>query len=222
MSLRRGGGIKIQVKKMDERKEKIMTEVLRNVPFDGWTERVLKEAVKTCGYDVAYAEILFPGGVGEVVDMFVRSVDQRMLQVLEDLPLCDMKIRERIATAIKVRLEQNLPYRQAIRRAITFYAMPHNAARAAKSLWNTADSIWYAAGDTATDYNYYTKRLLLGGVYSTTLLFWLDDHSENFQDTYAFLDRRISDVLKIGDIRKAGEGIKKKLRTIPFIRLAFL
>jgi ubiquinone biosynthesis protein COQ9 len=207
---------------MDELKEKILTNALKHVPFDGWSEAVLRCAVKETGYDAAYAEILFPDGVVELVELFIARADRSMLAALSALPLAEMKVRERIRAALRLRLEQAEPVRAVIRRTLTFCALPHHAARATVSLWRTVDSIWYAAGDSATDYNYYTKRLLLSGVYSSTLLYWLDDESENMQATLEFLDRRIEDIMKIGNLRKLVEGVTRKLRHIPFVRLAFL
>jgi ubiquinone biosynthesis protein COQ9 len=108
-----------------------------------------------------------------------------------------MKVRERVKTAILTRFELVAPHREAVRRALTLEALPQHAPRALKQVYRTADAIWYAAGDTATDFNFYTKRLLLAGVYSTTLLRWLDDKSEGFSATAAFLDRRLADVMRI-------------------------
>jgi ubiquinone biosynthesis protein COQ9 len=99
---------------------------------------------------------------------------------------------------VRARLEQLAPHREAVRRALSYLALPQNAALGAKCLYRTVDAIWYAAGDTATDYNFYTKRLLLAGVYSSTVLFWLNDKSEGYAETWAFLDRRIAEVVKLG------------------------
>jgi ubiquinone biosynthesis protein COQ9 len=108
-----------------------------------------------------------------------------------------MKIRERIATCVRVRLQLFTRYREAVRRLVSFLALPSNVPLAAHCAWQTCSAMWYAAGDTSADFNYYTKRGLLMPVYTTSLLYWLDDSSEDFENTWAFLDRRIADVLKI-------------------------
>ena len=113
----------------------------------------------------------------------------------EAQPLTDV---DRVATAVRVRLEALGPHREAVSRGLAFLALPHNAALGTRCLYRTVDAIWYAAGDTATDYNFYTKRLLLAGVYTSTLLFWLNDRSEGYAQTWAFLDRRIGEVMRIG------------------------
>ena len=205
-----------------DQKHAILAKALEHIPFDGWTDSVLLRAVKSIGLEEGYAEILFPGGVADLLDLFTLDADAHMLEGLALLPLKEMKIRERIKTAIRLRLEYFTPNRAAVRRAITFSALPHHAGQAVSGLWRTADSIWHAAGDSSTDYNYYSKRLLLSGVYSSTLLYWLDDDSDHYTETYAFLDRRIADVMKIGDLRKMTGKLGEGLRKIPFIRLAFL
>ena len=117
-----------------------------------------------------------------------------------------------IATAIRVRLEQTAGHREAVRRALSLLAMPLNAGKGPALLWRTVDAIWYAAGDTATDFNYYTKRGLLAGVYSATLLCWLEDRSEGFATTWSFLDRRISEVMRVP---QALSGLRKRLEGLP-------
>ena len=131
-----------------------------------------------------------------------------MLDGLAERDLAAMKVRARIAAAVRLRLELLEPHREAVRRGLAFFALPPNAAVGLKCLYRTVDAIWYAAGDRATDYNFYTKRLLLAGVYSSTLLFWLDDASEGREATWAFLERRIAEVLKVGGrLGKAVSGV---------------
>ena len=119
-------------------------------------------------------------------------------QGLEKLPLADMKVRDKVAAGVRARLEILEPHKEAVRRGLSFLALPLNGPLGLKLLYNTVDAIWYAAGDRATDYNFYTKRTLLSGVYSSTLLFWLNDKSEGHEASWAFLERRIDEVLKIG------------------------
>ena len=107
-----------------------------------------------------------------------------------------MKIREKIRALVWRRLEIMGPAREAVRRALAILAMPQNVPLALRIGWRTADLMWRIAGDTSTDFNHYTKRMTLGAVYGSTLLAWLDDQSEGWSDTAAFLDRRIDDVMK--------------------------
>jgi ubiquinone biosynthesis protein COQ9 len=120
-----------------------------------------------------------------------------MLQALEAMDLAGMRTRARVAAAIRQRLSAVAPHREALRRALGILALPHNAPRAAELTWRTVDAIWWAAGDTATDWNFYSKRGLLAGVYGATLLRFLEDRSEGCAETWEFLDRRIEDTLRI-------------------------
>ena len=115
--------------------------------------------------------------------------------------LAASKTREKVALAIRLRLEAEAGHREAIRQALSFLALPTNAPLGAKCLYRTVDAIWYAAGDKATDFSFYTKRALLAGVYSATVLYWLNDKSEESAATWSFLDRRIADVMKIYELR---------------------
>lgn len=178
-------------------KQNITEQAQKLAVFDGWTEETLEKAVKKSGYDRGVMLQAFPGGVEELIDFSVTEADRRMLEALEKQDVASMRIRDRIAMAVRIRLEQNLEHGEAIRRTLAHYALPQNAARGAARLMETVSRMWYAAGDNATDFNWYTKRALLAGVYMSTLLFWLNDESEGQQETWEFLDRRIDDVMQI-------------------------
>ncbi len=181
---------------------------LAHVAFDGWSPAVLRAAAKDLGVDPALALNAYPGGPAELIEAFSAWADRRMLAEMEQLDLAAMKVRERVAAGVRLRLAQVEPHREAVRRALAFCALPPNAALGLKCLYRTVDAIWYAAGDRATDYNFYSKRLLLSGVYSSTLLFWLNDKSEGYGETWAFLERRIGEVLKVaGRLGKAAKAV---------------
>ncbi len=194
---------------IESTRRRLLDATLNHVPFDGWTMTALQRAATDLDLDAATAVNAFPGGAAELIAFHSAEADRRMLDALQPLDLPGMRVRDRIAAAVRLRLEQNAAHREAIRRALAFLALPQNGPLGLKCLYRTVDAIWYAAGDTSTDYNFYTKRLLLSGVYSSTLLFWLNDESEDFAETWAFLSRRIDEVLKIGG--NLGKGVKSLL-----------
>lgn len=190
----------------------IIDSTLPHVPFDGWTQAALQHGAADAGFDPVMALRVFPGGPVEAVEFWSQLMDRRMLQALEQRDLAALKVRERVATAIRVRLEHTAGHREAVRRALSLLAMPLNAGKGPALLWRTVDAIWYAAGDTATDFNYYTKRGLLAGVYGATVLFWLDDRSEGFASTWSFLERRIAEVMRVP---QALGSLGKRLASLP-------
>lgn len=197
-------------KSLAENRDAIVLAMLPHVPFDGWTRKALLAGVADAGLSPDWALRAFPGGMAEVARHFADHADRRMLAELVKRDLDSLKVRQRIATALRVRFEINTPHRQAIRRMLSFLAMPHNAGTAARMVYRTVDAIWYAAGDRSTDFNYYTKRGLLAAVYAATLLFWLDDRSEGFGDSWAFLERRIEDVMAVPKLtRRIGEALDR-------------
>jgi ubiquinone biosynthesis protein COQ9 len=140
-----------------------------------------------------------------MVEAHLKALDDALEKALGKHKLKDMKIRDRIKTAVLTRLQLNEPHKEVVRRTVGYLALPPNAPLSAKCLWRTVDLMWRMAGDTSTDYNYYTKRMILGGVYSTTLITWLNDSSENHVETEAFLNRRIENVMEF-------EKLKAKVR----------
>jgi ubiquinone biosynthesis protein COQ9 len=151
--------------------------------------------------ELADVRRLFPGGPDEAIALYVAEADRRMSAELERRDLGNMRIRDRIATAVRVRLEQHAGEREAVRRALALQVLPHNGPGGLRSLYRTVDAMWRAAGDTATDFNFYTKLLLLSGVYVSTLMFWINDKTEDAEATWSFLDRRIDDVMSIQKTR---------------------
>ncbi len=186
---------------IESAKSRILEAVLEQAPFEGWSWPTVEAATAKAGLDPSMARRCFPRGVGDVITFFVADADRRMIDELDRRNLNEMKIRERIATAIRVRLEQNAPHRDAIRRALALQTTPQHGPAAIAGAGRTVDLMWRAAGDQATDFNWYTKRALLFAVYTSTLFYWLDDRSPNFEATWAFLDRRISNVMEIQKIR---------------------
>ncbi len=182
-------------------KDKVLDAVLAQAPFDGWSRAAIESAVRAGAITRDEAGLAFPGGVIDMIAWHSLRADRQLVEEMERRDVSSMKVRERVTLGVRIRLEQNTQHREAIRRALAMLAMPFNGLLASKLLYRTVDAIWYAAGDTATDFNFYTKRALLAGVYSSTLLFWLNDRSENFTATWAFLDRRIEDVMRIEKLK---------------------
>jgi ubiquinone biosynthesis protein COQ9 len=183
---------------IDEIRERLLLASLAHVPFDGWSDAAIRAGAEDAGLTPAEALNAFPAGPAEALALFSDWADRQMLARLDAIDLDALKVRERVAAGVRLRLEALTPHKEAVRRGLSFLALPPNAGRGLKSLHRTVDAIWTMAGDRSTDYNYYTKRLLLAGVLSSTTLFWLNDRSEGHQATWAFLERRIDEVLRIG------------------------
>lgn len=181
-------------------RDKIVEAALPEVPFDGWTWDIVEQAAVTSGYEAAMASSVFPGKMPDVLDHFADLADRWMLARLEKIDPESLKVRDRVKTAVMARLRVLYPWRDAVRRSATFWMLPTHAGRGGKITWRTADRIWEWAGDTATDYNRYTKRTLLCGVLVSTLLAWLDDDSAGMTETDAFLGRRIENIMSMGKI----------------------
>lgn len=182
---------------LDELRPHLVEAMLPHVPFDGWSRTAAEAAATDLGLNPAIAGIVFQQGPAQMVDCYIALADARMAAALDTPEYRALKVREKITRAIRTRLEQAAPHREAVRRATTLLARPLNAPRALRLGWRTADAIWRAAGDTSTDFNHYSKRTLAAAVYTSTLLVWLNDDSEDYADSWAFLDRRIANVMEI-------------------------
>ena len=175
---------------------KLAMAVGENAAFDGWTTKAVDSAAAQAGIDPAQARLAFPKQPAQMFDAYIQGVDAALEAHFTLERIQAMKVRDRIRALIWHRLELMFPAREAVRTGLSIFAMPLNVPLALTAGWRSADLMWRLAGDTATDYNHYTKRLILSGVYGSTLLVWLDDQSEGWMESAAFLDRRLADVMR--------------------------
>jgi len=177
-------------------RDRLALAVGENAVFDGWTTKAVESAAAQLGIDPAQARLAFPKRKPAMIDAYIRGVDREMEKRLPSANLAAMKIRERIRALVWTRLEIMGGAREAVRSALSILSMPQNLALGARIGWRSADLMWRLAGDTSTDFNHYTKRMTLGAVYGSTLVAWIDDGSEAWTETAAFLDRRIDNVMQ--------------------------
>ena len=188
---------------LDDARDRILDAAMPDVAFDGWSERTLRSAVERSGVDPALARMAYPRGAVDLALRFHDRADETLRRELETSPMGDMRMRDRIAHAVRRRLELVARDREAVRRGATLFALPIYATDGAQAIWRTADTIWTALGDASDDVNWYTKRAILASVYSATVLYWLGDTSDRFEDTWAFLDRRIDGVMRFEKVKSA-------------------
>ncbi len=181
---------------LDEIRDVLAPRIIANAAFDGWSADAVKSAAHDVGIDPDVAAYAFRGGQMQMIEAAIGHVDRQMVAALPQEYLADLKIRERILRLVRFRLDAFEGQEEALRRAHAIMAMPRNAAHAMRLGWRSADMMWRQAGDTSTDYNYYTKRTILAGIYAATLAVFIDDHSEGKADTLAFLDRRIDGIMR--------------------------
>lgn len=200
-------------KDTDTLRARIIDAAVGHVPFDGWSDVTLRAAAADAGADPALARALFPRGAVDLALAWHRRGDAAMAARVRAETVTGMRYRDRIAQAVRFRIEA-AGDREAVRRGAALFALPIHAADGARAVWDTVDGIWTALGDTSDDINWYTKRATLAGVYSSTVLYWLGDETPESAATWAFLDRRIDDVMRI-------EKVKAAVNDNPILRAAF-
>jgi ubiquinone biosynthesis protein COQ9 len=190
----------------DDTRNRVLEAALVHVPFDGWSDRTLRAAAAEAGVEAGLARALFPRGGVDLALAYHRHGDDQMVARLQAMDLTTLRFRDRIAAAVRARLEDADP--ELVRRGTTLFSLPMYATDGAKAIWGTADRIWTALGDASDDLNWYTKRATLSAVYASTVLYWLGDTSPDHHATWEFLDRRIEGVMQI-------EKLKAKFRENP-------
>lgn len=192
---------------LDEIRAKLAPGIAANAAFDGWSDAARDMAAQAEGIDTDVAALAFKEGPVDMIDAWFAHIDGVMLAAVPPERLALMKIREKITTLVEARLDATSIDRESLRRAVAILALPQNLAKATRLGWRTVDTIWRAAGDVSTDYNYYTKRTILLGVYASTITVFLDDESEGLAETRAFLGRRINGIMQF---EKAKAGFLKR------------
>jgi ubiquinone biosynthesis protein COQ9 len=190
----------------------LIEAALPHIPFDGFTDKLLARAAKEAGASKDDVPRLFPDGARSLLEAYSENVDGEMEKRLAKLKLSTMPVRKRIATAVRTRLAVLKPHKEAARRAVAHLSLPPNVPLGAKLVYRTVDAMWYAAGDTSTDFNFYTKRAILAGVYTATLMRWFTDTTQDESATEAFLAARIENVMQY---EKFKTQVKQRLNRLP-------
>lgn len=177
----------------------LLDAISPHVPFDGWSEPAFREAIRALQIDPEVARLVCPRGAVDLAAAYHRAADRQLAKALAEADFDGMRFRDKVATAVRMRFD--LVDRDLVSRGASVFALPQNAATGAKLVWETADLIWHALGDTSEDYNWYSKRLTLSGVISATTLFWIGDDSEDHAESWAFLDHRIENVLRFDKVK---------------------
>ncbi|HMO07677.1 MAG TPA: COQ9 family protein [Paracoccaceae bacterium] len=203
-------------------RDAVLAAALPHVPFDGWSDATLRAAARDAGVPSALARALFPRGGIDLAMAFHRAGDAEMARRLAETDLVALRFRDRIARAVRVRLEL-VEDRELVRRGATLFALPQHVAAGARALWSTADAIWTALGDDKRDLSWWTKRATLSGVYGATVLYWLGDDSPGHAATWDFLDRRIEDVMRFEKAKAAmrDNPLGKAMANLPFGKARF-
>ena len=186
---------------LDALRAQLAPAIADNAAFDGWSRQAVRNAASDAGIEEDVACYAFNGGQMQMIDAWVATVDAAMAEAFPAESLAAMKVRERIAALVRFRLDHVRGREEAVRTALAIMAMPHNVARSLRIGWRSADVMWRLAGDTATDYNHYTKRAILATIYTATLAVFIDDESEGKTETQAFLDRRIDGVMRFEKVK---------------------
>ncbi len=198
---------------IEEARRRLVEAAMMHVPFDGWSDATLRAARRDASIPRALAEAACPRGPVDLALAFHEEGDRAMLRRLRTENLAGLRFRDKIATAVRFRIEA-AEDKEVVRRASSLFALPQYAGDGARALWGTADRIWTALGDTSADINWYSKRATLSGVYASTVLYWMGDESEGGQATWDFLDRRIDDVMQF-------EKVKGRIEGNPVLRRVF-
>ncbi|MES2302895.1 MAG: COQ9 family protein [Pseudomonadota bacterium] len=202
---------------LDALRLRLAPAIADGVAFDGWTDAAVTAAAEAEGVDPALARFAFAGGPMAMITAWIARIDADMDAALNQSQLSNLSIRERIRHLVQFRLDALAGREEALRRALAIMAMPQNVPAATRLGWSSADKMWRLAGDTATDYNHYTKRLTLGAIYAATLSVYANDSSEDHADARAFLDRRIENVMQFEKAK--AKVLKPRDETFSFTRL---
>lgn len=181
---------------LDALRQQLAPAIADAAAFDGWSGDAVVQAADMAGVDRDLAAYAFRDGAMAMIAAWIGHVDAQMAATAPAESLAGLPVRERIRWLVMARLDAVAGREEALTRALSIMALPRNLAAAARLGWRSADAMWRLAGDSATDYNHYTKRAILAGIYAATLNVFARDTSEAKADTRAFLDRRIEGIIR--------------------------
>ena len=197
--------------KFNRMRKKILNIILTEIPIYGFNEKVLIVASQKKDLQRSDIDRIFPEGLDEIKEYFFGEIDKNMIKILSMNNIAKLRIRDRIASSLICRFELFQKHKKSVIHIFsTDFVDP---LKSMNRLWKTSDIIWKLAGDQSTDFNHYTKRILLSWVYLTTFICWTKDRDKNFQETKLFLDRRINEVLLFG---KTSRKLKESISSLQF------
>jgi ubiquinone biosynthesis protein COQ9 len=199
---------------VDELRLALAPLIPANAVFDGWSDQALAMAASELGVPADRAALAFPGGPVDMIDAWFDAIDRAMARAYPLDVISKLKIRERIRDLVLYRIEVIHPHKEALRRALAILAMPQNGLAGPRLAWRAADRMWRIAGDVSTDFNHYSKRTILAGLYSATMLVYLEDATEELSTTRGFLDRRIDDVMNFEKFKARWRGSRERLPSL--------
>ena len=195
----------------------LIRAMLTHVPFDGWTWEAMEQGAIDIGFEkkktsssrMKIFKNLFKNGSIDFIEIFSEIIDLEVKEKYDLLEFKPERVSEKIKKIIMIRLNLCQKYKEAVRTSISLTAMPINAKISLKILYKTCNSMWRIAGDKSTDFSFYTRRISLAAVYTPTLLFWLNDNSNDNVETEFFLDRRLKDINKVSRFKKPLSDVKQ-------------
>lgn len=206
----------------EKARRKLLEAALNEAAFDGWNGAMMRKAATAAGVDPSVAAAAFPRGARDLLRYWSIRSDEAMREAMDAPEFDRLKIREKVAFAVSARIDILRPHKEAARRAAAVLALPTSGLLGAQLAWKTADAIWRGLGDKSTDFNYYSKRGILSGVWTSTFARWLADDSEDEAATQRFLDARIANVMEIekakAQIRKLGLDPAAPIRALAKLR----
>ena len=195
----------------DNFRELLLAAAVSHVPFEGWSMKALHYGADDLNIPHDICDVYFKDGANELIDSYAKYCDEQMALAAQKMDLTSLKIRDKIIFLVRSRLESESSHIEAARRGISFLALPCNHSLALSILYRTVDKMWRLTNDPSTDYNFYTKRMTLSAVYSSVFLFWINDDSEDFEETWKFLDRRIENIMQFEKGKRAVIKMAEKL-----------
>ncbi len=201
---------KKEEKTPDELRESILNAMVDHVAFDGWSQKSVNRAADDLGITPGIIDLAFPGGITEMIDMYAQTCDLEMIRQARETDFDSLKIREKITALVKIRIQAENTQKELAHRTVSFLALPQNHLLSLNILYRTVDLMWKTISDPSTDFNFYTKRMTLAAVYSSTFMYWLGDESEDASETWSFLDRRIENVMQFEKAKAKFKGRKHK------------
>ena len=203
-------------------RRRLLDAALIEAAFDGWNGAMMDKAARAAGLEPGVAAAAFPGGVSDLLRYWSIRTDEAMAEAMAGPDFAALKIREKVAFAVNARLDVLRPHKEAARRAAALLALPTSGILGAQLAWKTADAVWRGLGDTSTDFNFYSKRGILTGVWTSTMARWLADDSDDEAATQDFLAARIANVMEIekakAQIRKLGLDPAAPIRALAKMR----
>ncbi len=185
----------------------ILQKLKKIVSVEGWSEKVLKQLLQN-GVEKSDLVTYFQYDYKELLKYSLEELNNSLEKEINKINIINYSLNKRIKKILMLRFNILNNDKEFYKKTFYHLLIPSNNKIMKSSLYKSVDTMWYLAGDNSTDFNFYTKRLILVVIYVNALFVLFN---KNFDEVESNIDRNLKKISKIPKIKDRISFIKDNI-----------